>query len=63
MKTKKGGKKKSEKLLVHRGVVARQREKMKEQGFFDGRYVARAISSKKKYSRKGKKQKRDYENE
>jgi hypothetical protein len=57
------GKKGNKKLAVHKGILSRQRVKMKGQGFFDGRFATRAEPSKKKYSRKGKKQKRDYENE
>jgi hypothetical protein len=34
---------------VHQLVVGQQREKQKEQGFFDGRFVQGAIPSKKIY--------------
>ena len=57
------GKKGNKKLAVHKGILSRQRVKMKEHGFFDGRFVTRAVANKKKYSRKGKKQKKDYEKE
>lgn len=63
MSNRKRGKKSNKKLAIHKGILSRQRKKMKEDGFFDGRYVTRAEPNKKKYSRKGKKQKRDYENE
>jgi hypothetical protein len=34
--------------------LAASRESQREQGYFDGRFVARAIPSKKNYSRKQK---------
>lgn len=46
MKPKKNPKKK-----VHQLIVGQQREKQKEQGFFDGRFVQRAEPSKKIYIR------------
>jgi hypothetical protein len=63
MSNHKRGKKSNKKLVIHKGILSRQRVKMKEHGFFDGRFVARAVANKKKYSRKGKKQKQDYEND
>jgi len=47
--------KKNPKKEVHQLVIGQQREKQKEQGFFDGRFVQRAAPSKKIYRReKGK---------
>ena len=47
--------KKNPKKEVHQLIVGQQREKQKEQGFFDGRFVQRAEPSKKIYRReKGK---------
>ena len=43
--------KKNPKKEVHQLVVGQQREKQKEQGFFDGRFVQRAEPSKKIYRR------------
>ena len=43
--------KKNPKKEVHQLVVGQQREKQKEQGFFDGRFVQRAGPSKKIYIR------------
>ena len=34
--------------------VGATRESQKQQGYFDGRFVARAMESKKKYTRKDK---------
>ena len=48
--------KKNPKKEVHQLVVGQQREKQKEQGFFDGRFVQRAESSKKIYRRERGKQ-------
>jgi len=42
---------KNPKKEVHQLVVGQQREKQKEQGFFDGRFVQRAEPSKKIYRR------------
>lgn len=46
---------------LHQLIVGQQREKQKEQGFFDGRFVQRIIPSKKVYNRK--EIKRDFSNE
>ena len=43
--------KKNPKKEVHQLVIGQQREKQKEQGFFDGRFVQRAEPSKKIYRR------------
>ena len=45
---KRGSKNKS----VHKGYAGVQREAKKEQGFFDGRFMTRAVKSKKEYTRK-----------
>jgi hypothetical protein len=48
--------KKNPKKEVHQLIVGQQREKQKDQGFFDGRFVQRAEPSKKIYSRGKNKQ-------
>jgi hypothetical protein len=52
--------KKNPKKEVHQLIVGQQREKQKEQGFFDGRFVQRAAPSKKIYIRQ-KNKRRDEE--
>lgn len=47
------------KNIVHNLIIGAQREKMVEQGFFDGRFVVRTQETKKLYSRK-QKHKKDY---
>ena len=37
---------------IHKEISGIQREIKKEQGFFDGRFVTRAVKSKKNFSRK-----------
>jgi hypothetical protein len=37
---------------IHKEISGIQREIKKEQGFFDGRFVTRAVKSKKDFSRK-----------
>ena len=44
---------------LHKVKLAASRESQKEQGFFDGRFVARAEESKKIYKRKHKHPNRD----
>ena len=39
---------------MHKIRLGASRESQKEQGFFDGRFVARSEESKKKYKRKPK---------
>ena len=39
---------------THKIRLAASRESQKQQGYFDGRFVARSIPSKKNYSRKPK---------
>ena len=36
---------------IHKQISGLQREIKKEQGFFDGRYITRAVKSKKVFSR------------
>ncbi len=36
---------------IHKQISGNQREIKKEQGFFDGRYITRAVKSKKVFSR------------
>jgi hypothetical protein len=48
--------KKNPKKEVHQLIVGQQRQKQKEQGFFDGRFVQRAEPSKKIYRREKNKQ-------
>jgi len=48
--------KKNPKKEVHQLIVGQQRQKQKEQGFFDGRFVQRAIPLKKIYRRERGKQ-------
>jgi hypothetical protein len=43
-----------EKNIVHKMIVGNQRIAQKEQGFFDGRFVARSMDLKKHYTRKEK---------
>ena len=45
--------------ILHNIKLAASRVSQKEQGFFDGRFVARAEESKKNYKRKPKHPKRD----
>ena len=44
--------KKVKKRSIHKGILGVQRELMKAQGFFDGRFVSRTEKSKKNFSRK-----------
>jgi len=46
--------KSTKKRTVHKGILGVQREVMKSQGFFDGRFVSRKMKSKKEYTRKTK---------
>jgi hypothetical protein len=43
---------------IHKQLAGMQRKFQKEQGFFDGRFVARFEESKKKYNRKIKHKKK-----
>ena len=43
-----------EKNILHKMIVGSQRKNQIEQGFFDGRFVARCEESKNKYVRKEK---------
>ena len=43
-----------EKNIVHKMILGSQRAAQKEQGFFDGRFVARSMDLKKNYTRKEK---------
>ena len=52
---------KSKKVNFHKIKTGSQRKSQVEQGFFDGRFVQRAQTSKKQYSRKAKHPKREAE--
>lgn len=45
---------KKAKRNIHKGISGAERKNKLEQGFFDGRFVSRAIPSKKTYKRKMK---------
>jgi hypothetical protein len=45
--------------IMHKIRLAASRESQKQQGYFDGRFVARTIPSKKNYSRKSKHKNQD----
>jgi hypothetical protein len=45
--------------IMHKIRLAASRESQKQQGYFDGRFVARTIPSKKNYTRKSKHKNQD----
>jgi hypothetical protein len=50
---------KPQKDKLHKMTVGKQREKQVEQGFFDGRFVQRAVDPKNVYKRKEKHPKKE----
>jgi hypothetical protein len=45
--------------IMHKIRLAASRESQKQQGYFDGRFVARTTPSKKNYTRKSKHKNQD----
>lgn len=45
--------------IMHKIRLAASRESQKQQGYFDGRFVARTVPSKKNYTRKSKHKNQD----